>query len=88
MIKGKTKTGFEYQIGKDTLNNYEMLENISELEENPLLITKIANQLLGKNLVRELKEHVRNDKGIISINRMSEEITDIFQNGNQETKNS
>lgn len=88
MIKGKTKTGFEFEIPKDHLNNYEMLENIADLEENPLLVTTIAKQLLGERGTKDLKEHVRNKNGIVPIDKMSEEITDIFKNGSEETKNS
>lgn len=87
MITGKTESGFEYEIPKESLNNYELVENISELEENPLSITSIVNQLLGKEQAKALKEHVRKD-GIVSIDRMSEEIIDIFKNSGEETKNS
>lgn len=87
MIKGKTKTGFEFEIKKESLNNYELLENIAELEENPLFITSIVKQLLGKEQAQSLKEHVRNDEGIVEIDKMTEEVTEILNNGSQETKN-
>ena len=87
MIKGKTKTGFEFEIKKESLNNYELLENIAELEENPLMITSIVKHLLGKEQAQSLKEHVRNDEGIVEIDKMTEEVTEILNNGSQETKN-
>lgn len=88
MLTGKTETGFEYKIPKKSLNNYELVENISDLEENPLLITSIVNQLLGKEQAKNLKAHVRNEEGIVSIDKMNAEITDIFKNSGKETKNS
>lgn len=88
MIKGKTKTGFEYEIKKESLNNYELLENIAELEENPLSVTSIVKHLLGKEQAKTLKEHVRNENGIVEIDKMTEEITEMLNNGSQETKNS
>lgn len=78
MIKGVTKTGFKYEITKEALENYELLETISEVDDNPLLVPKVVKLLLGKNS-EALKEHVRNEDGIVPIDKMMAEIEDIFQ---------
>ena len=88
MIKGKTKSGFEFEISKDVVNDYELVENLAELEENPLLLGKIVNQILGKEQTARLKDHVRNEKGIVPTDRMTQEIIEIFQNSGEEIKNS
>ena len=88
MIKGKTQTGFEYELNEKVLNNYELVENIAEIEENPLAITTIVKQLLGKDGTSHLKEHIRDENGIVTTDKMMEEIVDIFQNSGKETKNS
>lgn len=87
MIKGKTKSGFSYELDKDRLNNYELLEAIEELEENPLVLSRVVNLLLGKEQTKKLKDHIRNKDGIVPTEKISEEITEIFQNQG-ETKNS
>lgn len=87
MIKGKTKSGFSYELDKDRLNNYELLEAIEELEENPLVLSRVVNLLLGKDQTKKLKDHIRNKDGIVPTEKISEEITEIFQNQG-ETKNS
>lgn len=87
MIKGKTKSGFSYELDKDRLNNYELLEAIEELEENPLVLSRVVNLLLGKEQTKRLKDHLRTENGIVPTEKMSEEITEIFQNQG-ETKNS
>jgi hypothetical protein len=87
MIKGKTKSGFSYELDKDRLNNYELLEAIGELEENPLVLSSVVNLLLGKEQTKKLKDHLRTENGIVPTEKMSEEITEIFQNQG-ETKNS
>ena len=46
MIKGKTKSGFEYEISKDVVNDYELVENLAELEDNPLILAKVIKQIL------------------------------------------
>lgn len=43
-------------------------------------ITIAANRLLGKEQMKALKEHVRNEKGRVSAAKMIEEITQIFKN--------
>ena len=87
MIKGKTKSGFSYELDKERLNNYELLEAIEELEENPLVLSRVVNLLLGKEQTNKLKDHLRTENGIVPTEKMSEEITEIFQNQG-ETKNS
>ena len=87
MIKGKTKSGFSYELDKERLNNYELLEAIEELEENPMVLSRVVNLLLGKEQTKKLKDHLRTENGIVPTEKMSEEITEIFQNQG-ETKNS
>ena len=88
MIKGKTSSGFEFEISKDVANDYELVENLGELEDNPLILGKIVNQILGKEQTARLKDHVRNEKGIVPTDKMTKEIIEIFQNSGEETKNS
>ena len=88
MIKGKTKSGFEYEISKDVVNDYELVENLAELEDNPLILAKVIKQILGEEQTEKLKNHVRNEKGIVPTDKMTQEIIEIFQNSGEETKNS
>lgn len=87
MITGKTKSGFEFEISKERLNNYELLELIGELEENPLALSKVVVLLLGKEQTQQLKDHLRTEDGIVPSEKMSAEITEIFQSQSA-TKNS
>lgn len=87
MIEGKTKSGFSYKIPKENLNNYELVEVIGEVEDNPLLISKTVNLLLGKEQTEKLKNHLRTDTGIVPTDKISAEIMEIFES-QQETKNS
>lgn len=78
MIKGKTKSGFNYHIDENILQDYELLEAIAETEKNPIFITKVVRMLLGED-TDKLKEHVRDENGHVSIEKMNVEITEIFQ---------
>lgn len=86
-MKGKTKSGFEYKISKERLDNYELLEAIGELETNPLILSKIVIMLLGKKQTEVLKDHLRTEDGFVPAEKMTEEITEIFESQSS-TKNS
>lgn len=88
MIKGKTESGFEFTISEDIKNDYELVENLGELEDNPLILGRIVNQILGKEQAKRLKDHIRNEKGMVPTDKMTEEVRDIFATSGEETKNS
>lgn len=47
-LVGVTKSGFSYKIPKNNLNNYELIEVLAEMEENPLLFPKVLKMVFGK----------------------------------------
>nr|DAT56244.1 MAG TPA: hypothetical protein [Caudoviricetes sp.] len=75
-----TKSGFKYEISKERLNNYELLEYISEVDTNPLIIPKLLEALLGKKQKQKLIEHVRDKKGLVPTEKLVEEIKEILEN--------
>lgn len=83
----KTKSGFEYELSPERLNNYELLEAISEIDEDPFAITKVLKLLLGKDGTKKLKDHVRTKNGTVPVDKLTDEITEMFQS-KIETKNS
>lgn len=86
MMNGKTPSGFEYELDNDALNNYELMEKINELDENPLVLTKVVTMILGKEQTERLKDHIRLENGIVPVEKMSDEIMQIFNS--QPVKNS
>ena len=87
MISGKTKSGFKFKISKARLENYELIESLSEVDENPLLLPKTVNLLLGKEQAIKLKDHLRDNEGLVPTDKLTDEIMEIFQS-QSETKNS
>lgn len=78
MIEGITKTGFIYEIEEDRLYNYELIELLEEVDSSPLALPKVVNILLGKEQAKELKDHVRSKDGIVTVDKMAEELQEIF----------
>ena len=87
MIKGKTKTGFKYELSEERLDNYELLECLAEMEENPMVMPKVLFLLLGKEQVKKLKDHIRTEDGMVPAMQVGEELQDIMLN-NPKVKNS
>lgn len=92
MLKGITKSGFEYEVEDKALDSWELLESLVEVDEgNVGAIVKVARQLLSKAQLDSLKEHCRDiDTGIVSRNKMLAEIADILKGEGSEgdkTKN-
>ena len=79
MIEGKTASGFQYELSQKRLSNYELVEALSMLDDNPLLLPKVIVLLLGKNQAEKLKDHIRDDEGIVDTQLIEKEITEIFE---------
>lgn len=83
-IKGKTSTGFAYELEKARLDNYELVEVISEVDTNPLVFPRMLKLLLGDQ-TEALKDHVRDEDGFVSTEKLTAEVSEIF-NSNQAKK--
>ena len=86
MLKGKTTSGFEYEVSDAQLDNMELVDALAELtDNNALAVSKVTTQLLGKEQKKRLYDHVRKD-GIVSAQKVSDEILQILQS-KPESKN-
>lgn len=86
MIKGKTSSGFNYTISDSSLNNFELLEVMGEVDKNPLLIPKMVLLLLGEKQKTELLNHLRTTDGTVPNDVVSNEIMEMIK-GSKKTKN-
>ena len=49
MLKGITKSGFDYEIEDKALDNWELLESLVAIDEgDTAAVVKVARQLLSK----------------------------------------
>ncbi len=86
MLKGKTGSGFEYEVTDAAMNNYELVEVLAEVDTNPLLLPRLVKMLLGDEQNKRLMDHLRTKDGNVPIDAVSAEIMEIFQSG--QAKNS
>lgn len=78
MLKGKTKTGFEYSIPDERLDNWEVMELIRGMRDDNALVVDLLKVLLDPEEEKALKEHCKVD-GRVRITRMLEEIDEILE---------
>lgn len=80
-FKGTTKTGFPFDISMERMENYEVVETIAEIDENPLVLPRLLKLLLGDQ-VAALKDHVRDEDGMVPTQKLMDEVRDIFESQN------
>lgn len=79
MIKGETKSGFSFALDEEVFDDYELLECLKEIDAGrEERITEVVDLLFGEKQKKELKEHIRNEKGRVSAIKMMEEVAEIF----------
>lgn len=75
-----TTSGFKYEIDRDYINDWEMLELLNEIESgNQLKIVEFAKKLLGLEQYNLLKEHCRNEKGHVDAVMMNLHVREIMR---------
>lgn len=89
MIEGKTKTGFEYTVDPEILDDMEFIEMAAEAGDNGLKLPKLVSYVLGDEQKAKLYDHVR-ENGRVKASKIDVEMTEIFDaiNAHKVTKNS
>ena len=89
IVKGKTKTGFEFELDNELIDDYEVLEMYEDIKETGLGVRKLLTRLIGEDGYKRLKEHCRKKDGTISAKRIGHEMNDIMSTnvGDTEPKN-
>lgn len=86
-MKGKTSTGFEFDIEDERLDDMELVDIMAEIDENPLLMSKLCKMLLGDEQKKRLYDHLRSEDGRVPIEAATNAIQEIF-NSPGDLKNS
>lgn len=79
MVEGKTKSGFLFALDENAVNNMELVDALAETEDdNPIAISRACLLLLGKDMRKNLYDHLRNDDGRVPVDAVSQELIEIF----------
>lgn len=85
MVKGITKTGFRFTVKENIGDDWELIEQLSEVESNPLVCVGILKKLLGNQQYNALKSHIKKKFGKVTTKQMMLAFNEIMQM-NEQTK--
>lgn len=80
MITAKTESGFSIELEESALDNMEVLDALSDLDEgNPLAMSRLVVKLLGKDGKKRLYDHLRTEDGRVPASAVESAIMELFQ---------
>ena len=83
MITAKTESGFSIELEESALDNMEVLDALSDLDEgNPLAMSRLVVKLLGKDGKKRLYDHLRTEDGRVPASAVESAIMELFQSTN------
>lgn len=91
MKSGKLSCGFEFEFDENNVDDMRFLEKLSKMDDNPLLIPEIAEQLLGVEQKEALYKYLEDENGKVPTSEFGKALKEIFEVSSQddeELKNS
>ena len=91
MIKGKTESGFAFQIDEEARDDMELLDAILKLDAGEKqYMSEVVVRLLGEEQRDKLYDHCRGKSGRVLASKVLAEVNGIFeaiQNSDSDLKN-
>ena len=78
MITGTTASGFSFSISDEAANDMELFDLFAEADQNPLALPPLINRLLGTEQKKRLYDHLRNENGIVPIDKVGDELLEML----------
>ena len=88
MRKGKTESGFKFELDEENLNDMEFIEMMANAEQNPLAYPRMLERMLGEEQKKRLYDHVRTKEGRVPPDLIDKEVEQIFELAGKDAKNS
>lgn len=83
-MKAKLSDGFEVEIIETSLDDWEFLELLDEIDQgNTGAVVRVARILLGTDGVKALKDHFREKEGRVSVEKMVTALTELMESVSQ-----
>ncbi len=79
MLKGKTSSGFEFEIPDSRCNNMELLDALSAMDQgDSAQLSAVLNLLFTKEQKKALYEHLRTPEGNVPVDKVGQELKEMF----------
>lgn len=84
MLTGTTSTGFEFQVNEDVISDWRFITAIADAESGNghaaiQGTAQLVRLLFDKKTEQKLMEHVKREDGIVPIQAVQAEVTDVFK---------
>lgn len=79
MTKGVLDNGFEFEFDDSQLNDMRFVDILAGIEDNPLLFSKAATMMLGKEQKERLYKYLEDENGRVSVELFGAAITEIIE---------
>lgn len=88
MIKGTTKSGFEYEVDENRLKNMRVLKLLQKMQKNNgTAFLEAITAILGEEQEEKLYEHLENTEGSANVENTVREFAEIIHNAGDALKN-
>lgn len=88
MKKGKTKSGFEYEIDENLLDDMELIDAMAAAQgEDPTQISTVVVKVFGKEQRKRLYDHLRTEDGRVPVTDVANTITEVIESIGDDGKN-
>lgn len=88
MRRGKTESGFEFEIDEKKLNDMRFMELLRKAQADSLVFPEVLERMLGEDQKEKLYEHLEDENGYVPIDATVDIITEIMTLAGEDTKNS
>ena len=78
MYKGRTGSGFEFEVKETAADDMRLIEALAEIEENPLVFAKVCTLLLGKDQKDRLYQFLEREDGTVPVKAVGETVSEIL----------
>lgn len=79
MVKGKTSAGFAFEISDETLDDYEIVEQLIAGEDgDAMAFWRIGFLLLGKDGMRKLRDLCADESGKVKASAVRAQLQEIL----------
>lgn len=88
MKKGKTESGFKFEIDEKVLDDMELIDAMAASQgDDPTQISTVVVKIFGEEQRKKLYDHVRAEDGRVPIAEVANIITEIINLLGDEGKN-
>lgn len=84
MFRGKTESGFEFNLDEECLNDLEFIENLKAVDKGDItLLPEVIVAVLGEEQKKKLYNHIRSKAGRVKVDLVAKELQEIFKASKQ-----